>query len=186
MSRTRRRTRIFLILGLVVAGAAGAALIYVQWFRTHRVLAVTEGQLYRSGELPVETLRSEVRRYGIRTVIDFRQDLDKVEVERNALEGLGVRHVHIPSGQVPTPGAVEAFLEILDRSGTKPVLIHCEHGVGRTGVFAAIYRMEYEGWPNARARREAMWISGLDSFHADSSKGRFLSEYVPRERRGRH
>jgi protein tyrosine/serine phosphatase len=186
MTRSRGRARRFLIFGLVVAGAAGAAAGYVHWFRTHRLLAVTEGQLYRSGELPLETLRSEVQRYGIRTVVDFRQDLDKAEAERKALQGLGVRYFHLPSGQVPTPGSVETFLEILDRSGTRPVLIHCEHGIGRTGVFAAIYRMEYEGWQNGRARREAMWISGLESFHADSSKGRFLSAYVPRQRRGRH
>jgi protein tyrosine/serine phosphatase len=181
VSRTRRWAGRFLILALFVAVAAVG---YVHWFRTHRLLAVTGGQLYRSGELPLETLRSEVQRYGIHTVIDFREDLDKVEAERNALEGLGVRYVHIPSGQVPTADAVEAFLEILDRSGNRPALIHCEHGIGRTGVFAAIYRMEYEGWQNERARREAMWISGLDSFHADSSKGRFLTEYVPRQRRG--
>jgi protein tyrosine/serine phosphatase len=182
VARSRGRARGFLILGLLVGVTAGAAAGYVHWFRTHRLLAVTEGEVYRAGEMAPGTLRREARRHGIRAVIDLRRDAGKAEEEREILEELGVRHFHLPSEEVPTAGTVAAFLQILDRPEYRPVLIHCTFGVGRSGVFAAIFRMEYEGWGNERARREAMWLSGLESFHADSRNGRFLREYVTRGR----
>ena len=35
-----------------------------------------------------------------------------------------------------------------------PVLVHCFGGIHRTGAYCAIYRMEFEHWPNARAISE--------------------------------
>ena len=86
---------------------------------------------------------------------------------------------------MPRPEAVAEFLKIMDEEANLPVLIHCEHGVGRTGVFAAIYRMEYQGWPNARAQWEALALAGFESFREDRPKGRFILDYVPRGTNGR-
>jgi protein tyrosine/serine phosphatase len=35
-----------------------------------------------------------------------------------------------------------------------PVLVHCFAGIHRTGAYTAIYRMEFEGWSNAKAIAE--------------------------------
>ena len=91
--------------------------------------------------------------------------------------------MHIPSTQVPPPEAIDAFLKIMDDASGRPVLIHCTHGVGRTGVFAAIYRMEYQGWSNERARREAMLLAGFDSFRKHTAKAKFILAYEPRSNR---
>jgi len=38
--------------------------------------------------------------------------------------------------------------------------VHCRHGIVRTGVFVAIYRMERQGWPPQKALDE-MKLYGL-------------------------
>jgi len=154
---------------------------WYHWIVTGRFLVVHKGHLYRSALMSPERLRETCAEYGIRTVIDFRTQEDRAEAEEEALEGSGVRHVHIPSNQVPPEEAVEEFLGIMDDPSNHPVLIHCTHGVGRTGVFTAIYRMEYQGWSNARARREALIMAGFESFRKDTSKGEFLRNYTPRK-----
>jgi len=63
--------------------------------------------------------------------------------------------------------------------------VHCHDGIGRTGAFVALYRMEYQGWPNERARREAVVWPGYSSFDKDQRKGKFVLGYTPRSRRGR-
>lgn len=173
--QTLRRTLAILVLLLL---CAAGYLAY--WANTGRFLAVEKGQLYRSAALSAGKLARICQRYGIRTVLDFRTEKDKVEEEANELRRLGIRHVNLPSAQVPTPETVEAFLDIMDNTDNRPVLIHCTHGVGRTGVFAAIYRMEYLNWTPERALREVRLISGFDSFERGSPKELFLRSYKPR------
>lgn len=36
----------------------------------------------------------------------------------------------------------------------RPIYVHCQHGVDRTGTIMAIYRMELEGWSNLEAFAE--------------------------------
>ena len=147
-----------------------------------RYAVVDPGRLYRSAEYPPWRLAEECRRLGIRTVVDFRMASPKVDAEAEVLGRIGVRHVHLPTHQVPPPEVVDAFLEIMSDEANHPVLIHCQHGVGRTGLHAAIYRMEFQGWSNRCARIEAMLLSGFDSFQEDTDKARFIEAYTPRFR----
>jgi len=168
-----------LALVLAIALPGGAAYGYWAWL-DYRFLTVTDGQVYRSGAMPPEKLVERVREHGIRTVIDLRSGGKAVEAERDALAAIGVRHHNVPSGQVPADERVDAFLEIMRQPENRPVLIHCQHGIGRATLYSAIYRMELEGWSNEQARSTAYWRSGLGSFEAGDSKGRFLLDYTPR------
>ena len=166
-----------LLLLVFLAGYLG------YWAAMGRYAVVDPGVLYRSAELPPWRLVEECRRLGIRTVVDFRMGSERVDAEAQALHEIGVRHAHLPTGQVPPPEIVEAFLEIMSEEENHPVLIHCEHGVGRTGLHAAIYRMEFQGWSNRRARIEAMIMAGFDSFQKGTDKARFIEAYTPQLRR---
>ena len=44
----------------------------------------------------------------------------------------------------------------------------------------AIYRMEYQGWSNDRARRECVSVPGFSHFDRGERKGDFIMAYVPR------
>jgi protein tyrosine phosphatase (PTP) superfamily phosphohydrolase (DUF442 family) len=164
-------TILFLLVGI------GGYLGY--WAAMGRYAVVDPGHLYRAAELPPWRLVEECGRLGIRTVVDFRTGSESVDAEAEALREIGVRHAHLATDQVPSPEVVEAFLEIMSDEENHPVLIHCHHGVGRTGLHAAIYRMEFQGWSNKRARFEAMLLAGFDSFQEGTDKARFIEAYTP-------
>lgn len=173
-----------LCLAVLLGGAAAGGVLYGWWALVeHRFAAVTEGQVYRSAAMPPEQLLEEVRAHGIRAVVDLRSGGPEVEAEHAALTAAGVKHFHVPSRQVPRPETIEAFLEIVSNQENRPLLVHCEHGVGRAPLYAALYRVEFEGWSNERARRAAWWGSGLGSFGPDDDKGSFLLHYEPRRSR---
>jgi len=94
------------------------------------------------------------QRRGIQTVIDFRsgQDLE-VEAEKKALARIGVHHRHLPTSIYPSQPEIAAFVFAMRQELNKPnrILIHCKDGEGRAVMFAAIYRIEFEGWDNERA-----------------------------------
>jgi len=166
---------IILFFLIVIGGFVG------YWELTDKFVTVHKGNLYRSAEIQSNKLLKLSQKHGIRTVIDLRVEKDKAQIEEGLLKRIGVKHVHIPSGQIPTQEAVEAFIKIMDDPQNRPVLIHCIHGVGRTGIFSAIYRIEYQKWSRSRALLEAMLLAGFGSFRPNSDKAKFITDYKPRK-----
>ena len=73
----------------------------------HRMVTVEEGELYQSAEIPPAELVELVADRGIQAVIDLRDtEPQKMEAEAAALEGTGVRYLHLPTEQDPTPEQV--------------------------------------------------------------------------------
>jgi len=175
-----RPRSVVLITIVLLLLAIGGYVAY--WAATGRYAVVDPGRLYRSAEYAPWRLVEEGKRVGIRTVVDFRKDSPKVDAEAEALGEAGIRYAHLATDQVPPAEVVDAFLEIMSEEANLPVLIHCEHGVGRTGLHAAIYRMEFQGWSKRCARVEAMLLAGFDSFQKDTDKARFIESYTPRSR----
>jgi protein tyrosine/serine phosphatase len=173
----RRRTIAVVMTAALAAAAVGGS---QYWVLRGRVAAVEPGRLYRSALLSTDRLLDVCRRHGITTVVDFRKEPEEARAEADVLARAGIRHVNLPTGQVPSAETVAQFLRLMDAKRGEPVLIHCRHGVGRTGVFSAIYRMEYQGWPRWLAITEAVAFSGFDSFGPGNSKAEFLSHYTPR------
>lgn len=172
-----------------------AALAFGAWYgvhvgMNHRFKVVEVGRFYRSGAMPVADLEAVVRRHGIRTVVDLRRPMPggaeplemqaELDAESAHLERLGVRWVHIPSRQLPSPEIIERFLDLLDDPATYPVLVHCRHGKGRAEIFTALYRIEVLGWEPEQARRATRLAFWKSSFAPDGPKGRFISSYRPR------
>lgn len=170
-------TCIVLLIGL----SAGAFLFY--WaVLDYRFYTLTHGEVFRSAAMPKKALLMKAKKYKIRTIIDFRKPDNGVANEKEILDqaGAGILHINLPSNQVPSYENIDKFLTILDNPKNKPLLLHCEHGVGRAGAFSAIYRMEYDQWDNKRAIRESRWLSGFGSFKKGSNKEVFLRNYTPR------
>jgi protein tyrosine/serine phosphatase len=177
----RRAAR--LSAGLAVALALVGFGAYEYWaLALDHFATIRAGEAYRSGAMPPEKLLATVRAHGIRAVVDLRRDRADVEAERALLAQAGVRHFNVPSAQVPDAQTVDAFLAVVSDPANRPVLIHCEHGVGRAPLFEAIYRIELLGWDPESARSSARWRSGLGAFEPEDPKGHFLLTYEPRRR----
>jgi protein tyrosine/serine phosphatase len=161
---------------------------------------ISENKVYKSGLIDPSKIESFLIDNKIKTVIDLLdpgvQDRlnpakqieidaeDKAIAEVNKKHNINIKHINIPSGQVPTKKTLIKFFEVLDNKENYPVLIHCYHGVGRAMIYSAIYRIEYENWSNADAREKTRFIVegfGYRSSFADGkSKGDFLMNYKPR------
>jgi len=110
-----------------------------------------------------------LKEMGVRTVINLRTR----HGERKTVEAAGMRYVEIPMrywGDVD-PAVVRMALSVMSDPANQPVYLHCATGGDRTGVVAAVYRMEVDGWSEAEAEMEAF------GFHEAWSQ---LKEFVRR------
>jgi len=173
---TRRRR----VLAVVAAALLAASGYYQYWVYTGRVVTVERDRLYRSAALSADRLLGLCRLRHITTVIDLREESPETRAEAETLARAGIARVGLPTGQVPSRETVARFLQVMDMKRHEAVLVHCQHGIGRSGLFSAIYRMEYQGWPRWRAIAETMVLGGFGTFNPDDSKAVFLRSYTPR------
>jgi len=168
------------IAGLLILVISGGKYLY--WAHVdNRFLGISEGKLYQSAEMPLGKLREKITAKGIRTVVDLRSPRKEVDRERMYLTELGVKYINLPSGQHPEDQVIDSFLEIMVQKENLPVLVHCKHGMGRSVLLAALYRIEFEGRSGEDAMDKAFWQSGLGfEFLPSGDKGRFIKEYSPR------
>jgi len=109
-----------------------------------------------------------LRDRGFRTVITFRQNHD--EEARASAAALGLVEIPVQAdlfgSSAPTPAQLAKFFATVRDSARRPVFFHCARGRDRTGTFAALYRIEIDGWSNEEAIEE-MQAFGYNDFYDD-------------------
>lgn len=136
------------------------------WFRLN-------AEVYRS-EQPTRKGFEEVRKMGIRTIINLRSEHSDAPL----VEGLGLHLVEIPmeAGRFGDDEIFQALRAI--QAAEKPVLVHCQYGADRTGVVMAAYRVVFEGWTKEEALAELR--GGGFGFHIYYTNiPRFVREFDP-------
>ena len=68
------------------------------------------------------------------------------------------------SWSITPKDVAEVLWQIEQAQKHGPVLVHCYHGADRTGLISAIYRIIYQNWSIAEAKREM--IKGPYGFHS--------------------
>lgn len=185
----RRRIAVYVLSALTAGALLAVGLVWQHSRQPKHLLTVADGILYRSGLLRSENLEKVLDEYGIRTVVSLvNHDSDRaarvVEESRTCRER-GIRFVDMPmnANSPPTPEQVAQWLALLDDEENWPILVHCRHGVVRTGMMVAVYEMEYEGKGNQQVLRE------LPRFGHDFDTPRskpvrdFILDYTPRAKR---
>jgi protein tyrosine/serine phosphatase len=192
--------------GLAIAGfMIFAPYQYYRYRLEHskRLRPIVEGRFYRSACLTADGFRDAIQKLKIKTVISFwDEDPDPLlaanrfnptairESELCKSMGVDYRFIYVELshenflGKKPLT-AIDQFLEIMDNEASYPVLIHCKAGLHRTGVMAAVYRMEYDGWSREDAMRE-LRAHGFGHFTANSSNDYielYVMRYQPRRER---
>ncbi len=189
--------RIILFVSLFLLVSASALGLYVNYRMHYDITDVLPGRLYRSSEINPSRLSELAREHDISLVIDLRcperDDKDEypqgttsrmIRESRQALLASGIDHVSVPSSQMPEATTIEAFLNAIQDRTDEAILIHCDHGIGRAGLFTAIYLMEYGGYSNEEARRTvsryySFRLHGRKHFRADYNKGKWIIGYNP-------
>jgi protein-tyrosine phosphatase len=191
-------------------GAAIVALMtvvpftYYRYAYTHskRLRPIVDGQVYRSGSMTAAGFREAIAKYKIRTVVNLQEEAPDPDLpvdffgfqtvkESEVVESAGATFVPLTVDLVRSdragkdvPEAVAELRRIFDYPRSYPVLIHCRAGLHRTGVVAAMYRMEYHGWTAAEAYRE-LKAQGFGEFtcHAGNDQvTQYVLRYQPRGR----
>src|SRR5579863_1679234 len=81
---------------------------------------------------------------------------DEVYEEDEMLESRGIRSFHLPLSdwRPPTREVLETAKMLMTDVANHPIYVHCLHGVDRTGIVCAYYRVKVHGWAIDRALGE--------------------------------
>lgn len=117
-------------------------------------LSVVSPSLLR-GAQPNSSGLDLLKKSGVRTVINLRNEPILVAEEAKAVQNAGMNYVNIPMNLFDPPSnkQFQAFLAAVDR-GPGPVFVHCMKGEDRTGAMVAAYRVARQGWDVNRAYQE--------------------------------
>jgi len=141
------------VAGVVAVAAAmcaiGATAYHLKTRYPKRLVAIVPGRIYSSGQPNPAQLDRIVREKGLKMLANFR---------REAWHEVRGHCVGLP----PTDEEIRQVLDLLDDERNCPVLVHCSAGVERSGMVAAIYRIERMGWSNERAV-EQLLANGVDT-----------------------
>lgn len=94
---------------------------------------------------------------GVKTVLDLRESDARSRKEEQQVTAAGMKYVNVPMTGLTPPSQAEiaTILGLLENESEGAVFVHCKRGADRTGAVIASYRIDHEGWDNARALREA-------------------------------
>ncbi|MGN6550600.1 MAG: tyrosine-protein phosphatase [Pararhizobium sp.] len=117
-------------------------LLFAQYF-SGNFHTVAAGRFYRSGQLSAAQIAHDVKKYGIRTIVNLRGEnagRPWYDAEVAEAKKLGVTHIdfRMSSRKQLAPDEVAKLLAIF-RTAEKPILVHCEGGADRTGLASSLY-----------------------------------------------
>lgn len=148
----------FFLFALAIPVFAGSSVEGI-----HNFYKVDE-HVYRGAQPTDEGIRY-LAKIGVKTVIDLREPGDRSRKEEAAVTTAGMKYVNIPMTGLTAPSEAETskILGMLEDATAGPVFVHCMRGADRTGAVIGAYRIEHDGWENARALKEAM-TNGMSFF----------------------
>lgn len=109
---------------------------------------------YYRGAQPDEEEFGQLKRLGVKTIIDLRNDR-KSKSEKWAQQA-GLQYINIPLSdrRAATDAQTAYFLQLANDRNNWPIYVHCAGGRHRTGEMTAIYRITQDGWSADQAYQE--------------------------------
>jgi protein tyrosine phosphatase (PTP) superfamily phosphohydrolase (DUF442 family) len=129
--------------------------------------------LYR-GAQPSPDAFAGLKKLGIELVVDFQDNREDIQREKDRVEAQGMAFVSIPWNARTNPSRdnVIAFFTALHDNSGKKIFVHCERGADRTGVMIALYRIVYDQWTPDQA------VAEMIAFHYWNHLLPHLARYV--------
>lgn len=116
--------------------------------------AVVPGKIYRSGQPGPDQLACWIDRYGLKTILVLKPTLRPYEQEIAAQHGVTLHHIVVSTREGLPEEKWHQIKAILTDEQNYPLLFHCHSGADKTGLVAALYRVEIQGWPLWKALLE--------------------------------
>ncbi|HET9713433.1 MAG TPA: dual specificity protein phosphatase family protein [Pyrinomonadaceae bacterium] len=135
---------------------------------------------YYRGSQPIANEFSELKKLGIKTIIDLRED--SLKDSENLARAAGLQYFNIPlsTKRAATNDQTTYFLRLVNDQSKWPVFVHCKGGRHRTGEMTAIYRITQEGWTAEQAYDEMKKYDFEDSFFYPRSLKKYVFSYYER------
>jgi len=135
---------------------------------------------YYRGSQPLGDQFSELKRLGVKTVIDLREDrLREAEGQARA-QGLTYFNIPLTTKRPATEEQTNYFLKLVNDPANWPVYVHCKGGRHRTGEMTAIYRITRDGWTADEAYSEMKRYDFEDGFFYPRSLKKYVFEFYKR------
>lgn len=176
--RAKRPYYLVLLLALVVQTLQGGPSA-AQTLAPVKNFGKVNDNYYR-GSQPDARQFEDLKRLGIKTVIDLRED--KVEEASTWAQSAGLEYVNIPltTKRAATEDQTAEFLKIVNDPAKLPVFVHCKGGRHRTGQMTAIYRITHDGWTAAQAYQEMKKYDFEDSWFYPRPLKKYVFSYYER------
>ena len=135
---------------------------------------------YYRGSQPSAQQFEDLKRFGVKTVIDLRKD--NVEQASEWARAAGLQYINIPltTKKAATEAQTNDFLKIVNDPANQPVYVHCKGGRHRTGQMTAIFRITHDGWTSDQAYNEMKKYDFEDSFFYPRSLKKYVFSYYER------
>lgn len=135
--------------------------------------------IYR-GAQPAGDQFNGLKEMGIRTILKL--NTENLDEERAAASTAGIKLVEVPLSGVfaPSDQDVEKALSVVEDPSFQPVYFHCQHGADRTGLLAALHRVNKDGWSPARAHEEwtayghSRFLFLMDQYFKKKTAGKYV------------
>jgi protein tyrosine/serine phosphatase len=140
---------------------------------------------YYRGAQPDAAGFAELKRMGIKTVIDLRKD--SVREAPEWVRAAEMQYINIPM-KASTPATeeqAEYFLKLVNDPRNWPVYVHCKGGRHRTGALTGIYRITHDGWTADQVYKEMKeydFESGF--FGGPTAQKNYVYSFYERHRTG--
>lgn len=113
--------------------------------------------LVRGGQ-PTSAGLEALKESGIHTVINLREEQTSIKTEKEISEKLELNYISIPIRPFETPNdaSLEKFLSLSTDEKIQPCFVHCLHGMDRTGLMIALFRLKVSDWSYEKAVKEML------------------------------
>jgi len=115
------------------------SILNIFWKNFHKV----DDGIYRSAQMNPYTLKKYIKKYNLKTIITFRQDINKSplsQMEKQVCEDMGIKFIRIglTSRKLPNKDRLLVLKNAFE-SSPKPILMHCKAGSDRTSLASFLY-----------------------------------------------
>jgi protein tyrosine phosphatase (PTP) superfamily phosphohydrolase (DUF442 family) len=148
---SRRRRLIFTLAAILLAATLGRAASPLDIPISN--FGEINSNYYRGGQPDREGFAA-LKRFGIKSVIDLRND--PVRQEADWVRAAGMQYFNLPlsTSRPASAPETEYFLKLVNDEKNWPVYVHCKAGKHRTGEMTAVYRLTHDSWTADRAYQE--------------------------------